>query len=281
MNKIFFTLLVPAALILIGCNGRKKEMEASKTIQQIQNEKGIPVTVGNIGSGVIRRIERSKGTLQGAVEATLANGMGGTVSDIKVTVGDYVKKDNILAVMDIDGGSPMDVAQSAFEYAEKAYERAQKLQVQGAISKEQVDGARVQYENAKRSLGQATVGVNVTAPFSGTVVEVYETEGSKIGAKTRVVKIADLSKMEIQLQVNEEAIRYYKKGQKAFLRLKRDSGSVSRLSHHDWAIPYHQKSPVFLKIDRSHASSGIDRMVQVFENPWISNFHKQEPYPRQ
>jgi membrane fusion protein, multidrug efflux system len=232
MNKVFFTLLVPAALILVGCENRNKEMKTPRTIQQIQEKAGIPVTAGRIGKGVIRRIERSRGTLLGAVEATLANGMGGTVSSIKVTVGDAVKKDEIVAVMDIDGGSPVDVAQSAFEYAEKAYERAQKLQVQGAISKEQVDGARVQYENAKRSLGQATVGVNVTAPFSGTVVEVYETEGSKIGAKTRLVKIADLSKMEIQMQVNEEAIRCYKKGQKAFLLMDNDTiwGSIERIA---------------------------------------------------
>lgn len=232
MNKIFFTLLVPAALVLVGCDTANKEEETPQTIQQIQHEKGIPVTVGNIGTGVIRRIERSKGTLQGAVEATLANGMGGTVSDIRVTVGDYVKKDEIVAVMDIDGGSPVDVAQSAFEYAEKAYNRAKKLQEQGAISKEQVDGARVQYENAKRSLGQATVGVNVTASFAGTVVEVYEAEGSKIGAKTRLVKIASLSKMEIQLQINEEAIDWYKKGQKAFVLMDGDTirGSIKRIA---------------------------------------------------
>ncbi|HEX3019888.1 MAG TPA: efflux RND transporter periplasmic adaptor subunit [Chitinispirillaceae bacterium] len=232
MKRIALTIIAPAALMLAGCNNQKTVTEAPKTIQQIQTEKGIPVTTAKIGQGVIRRIERSNGTLQGEVEATLANGMGGTVKDIKVSVGDIVNKNDIVAVMEIDGGSPIDVAQSAFEYAQKAYERATKLQAQGAISKEQVDGARVQYENAKRSLGQATVGVNVTAPFTGVVLEIYESEGSKIGEKTRLVKIADISNLEIEMQVNEQSINFYKKGQKSFLLMESDTvwGSIDRIA---------------------------------------------------
>lgn len=232
MRNFVFTLIVPAVLLLAGCSNQKRELENPKTIQQIQNEKGIPVTTNKIEYGKIRRTERSNGTLQGIVEATLANGLGGTVKEIKVTVGNTVKKDDVVAVMEIDGGSPVDVAQSAFEYAEKAYERAKKLQVQGAISKEQVDGARVQYEDAKRNLGQANVGVNVTAPFTGTVIEIYESEGSKIGEKTPLVKIADISIIEVQMQVNEQAIGFYKKGQKAFMLLDNDTvwGSIDRIA---------------------------------------------------
>lgn len=233
MKGIVLTLIFPAAFLLAGCNNnQKKEESAPRTIQQIQSEKGIPVTTSKIGHGIIRRIERSNGTLQGAVEATLANGLGGTVKDIKVSVGNTVRKDEVVAVMEIDGGSPVDVAQSAFEYAEKAYERAKKLHTQGAISNEQVDGARVQYENAKRNLGQATVGVNVIAPFTGTVIEIYQSEGSKIGDRTPLVKIANLSNMEVQMQVNEQAINFYKKGQKSFLLMEEDTvwGSIDRIA---------------------------------------------------
>ena len=98
-------------------------MSAAKTMQQIQSEKGIPVATTRIGHGVIRRIERSNGTLQGVAEATLANGLGGTLKEIKVTVGNIVKKDQVVAVMEIDGGSPIDVAQMPLSM-QKAYERS-------------------------------------------------------------------------------------------------------------------------------------------------------------
>lgn len=232
MKNIVLTVFISAIFLLAGCSKQKKEVVTPKTIQQIQSEKGIPVTTTKIGYGVIRRIERSNGTLQGVMEANLANGLAGTVKEIKVSVGSTVKKDGVVAVMEIDGGSPVDVAQSAFDYAAKAYERAKKLHAQGAISNEQVEGARVQYEDAKRKLGQATVGVNVTAPFTGTVIEVFESEGSKIGEKTRLVKIADISTMEVEMQVNEQAISFYKKGQKAFLLMNQDTiwGSIDRIA---------------------------------------------------
>lgn len=233
MKGIVLTLIFTTAFLLAGCSNKQEKSEsAPKTMQQIQSEKGIPVTTARIGHGIIRRIERSNGTLQGVAEATLANGLGGTLKEIKVTVGNIVKKDQIVAVMEIDGGSPIDVAQSAFEYAEKAYERANKLHAQGAISKEQVDGARVQYEDAKRKLGQAKVGVNVLAPFEGTVIEIYQSEGSKISEKTPLVKIADLTNIEVQMQVNEQAINFYKKGQKSFILMSSDTiwGTIDRVA---------------------------------------------------
>jgi RND family efflux transporter MFP subunit len=233
MRAIVLTLFFSTAFLLAGCNNAQKKKEsAPKTIQQIHSEKGIPVTAAKIGHGIIRRIERSNGTLQGVAEATLTNGLGGTLKEIRVTVGNIVKKDQVVAVMEIDGGSPIDVAQSAFEYAEKAYERAKKLHAQGAISKEQVDGALVKYEDAKRNLGQARVGVNVIAPFEGTVIEIYQSEGSKISEKTPIVKIADISNIEVQMQVNEQAINFYKKGQKSFLLVNSDTvwGTIDRVA---------------------------------------------------
>ena len=232
MKHILYRFFVFTFFILSGCSNRTKDQDAPKTIQQMHNEKGVPVTTSEIGNGTIRRIERSNGTLCGAVEATLANGMGGTVKRINVSLGDRVKKDAVVAVMEIDGGSPIDVAQSAYDYAKKAYERANKLQEKGAISKEQVEGARVQYEDAKRKLGQATVGVNVKAPFAGTVIEIYETVGSKIGEKTPLIKIADLSTIKIEMQVNQQAIDYYKTGQKSFLLVNNDTlwGSIDRIA---------------------------------------------------
>ncbi len=233
MRSIVLTLIFSSLFLLAGCNKEQKKNEsAPKTFQQIQSEKGIPVTTARIGHGTIRRIERSNGTLQGVAEATLANGLGGTLKEIRVTVGNIVKKDEVVAVMEIDGGSPIDVAQSAFEYAEKSYERAKKLHSQGAISNEQVEGARVQYEDAKRKLGQAQVGVNVLAPFDGTVIEIYQSEGSKISEKTPLVKIADLSNIEVQMQVNEQAINFYKKGQKSFILMEGDTiwGNIDRVA---------------------------------------------------
>lgn len=233
MKRFSCILIILTTLVITGCqNGSKETKETPKTIQQIHNEKGVPVTTAKIGKGIIRRAEKSTGTLQGSVETILANALGGTVKKIAVSVGDIVKKDAVVAVMEIDGGSPVDVAQSAYDYAQKAYDRANKLLEKGAISAEQVEGARVQYEDAKRKLGQATVGVNVKAPFDGTIIEIYETAGRKISERTPMMKIADLSTIKIEMQVNQQAIDFYKDGQKSYLLVNEDTlwGSIDRIA---------------------------------------------------
>lgn len=231
MNYRIITIVFVSLLLVTGC-GKGKDTEEIKTVQDIQKEQGIPVTVETVKFGTIRRIERSNGTLQGIAEATLANGMGGTLKKVTVSVGQKIKRDAVVAIMKIDGGSPVVVAKSAYEYASKAYDRAKKLFNEGAVSQEQLDGARVQYENAKRQYGQSKVGVNVYAPFSGTVLEIMQSEGSKISKETPIVKIADLKKIKVQMQINEGAINHFKKGQKTFIILDGDTinGTIDRVA---------------------------------------------------
>ncbi len=227
-TKILSMLLI---LMILGCSKNSGNEEA-RTVQDIQKEEGIPVTTENVRYGIINRVERGNGTLQGIAEATLANGMGGTLSKINVSVGETVSKGNIVAKMEIDGGSPVIVAKSAFEYTSKAYERAQKLYEEGAVSQEQLDGARVQYENAKRQYGQSKVGENVYAPFRGTVLEIMQSKGSKISKETPIVKIADLRKMKVQMQINESVINLFKKDQRAFIVIDGDTvnGKIDRVA---------------------------------------------------
>jgi membrane fusion protein (multidrug efflux system) len=226
-NKIVFMTAV--ALLFVSC-GKKEEAVEPQTIQQIQAEKGIPVTTSNIEQGTIRHIEKSNGNLKGISETVLANGVGGTLGRVHVSVGQTVKKGRTVATMILDGGSPVDVAQSNYDYAKQVYDRAVKLHGEGAVSQEQVEGARAQYEGAKIQLGQAKVGISITTPFTGTVLEIFQNRGSKISAKTPIVKVADLSVMQVDMQINERSINYYKEGLRAFITVDQDTvwGKVTR-----------------------------------------------------
>jgi membrane fusion protein (multidrug efflux system) len=219
-----------ALLLLVSC--AKKEEVSAVTISEIQAKKGSPVTTAPVGFGKVRRVEKSEGTLQGISETVLANGMGGTVGSIPVKVGQKIGTGRTVARMTLDGGSPVVVAQSAYDYASQVYERAQKLHDEGAVSLEQVEGARVQYENAKRNLGLSKVGVAITTPFSGTVLEIFQSVGSKIAAETPIVKVADLRTIKVDMQINEKAIHLFKSGQKTFIELENDTlwGKIIRTS---------------------------------------------------
>ncbi len=229
MNKKQITTVILASLLLSSCSKEESTVD-NRTIQQMQAEQGIPVTTTPVSQGVIRHIEKANGTLEGQKQTVLANGVGGTLASINVSVGQKVRNGTRVASMNLLGGSPVTVAQSNFDYAEQAYERAVRLHEEGAVSQEQVEGAKAQYEGARIQLGQARVSVNVSAKFSGTVLEIYKTAGTQIGAETPLVKIANLEKMRVQMQVNEEAINLYNEGQPAFLIMDSDTvwGEIER-----------------------------------------------------
>lgn len=218
------------AMIFVGCS--PKSEDPGKTIPEIQAQEGVPVSVMIAKPTEISHIEIGNGTIKGGQQTMLANAIGGTVGSIRVKVGQYVKKGAVVATMVIDGGSPIDVASSNYNYAKKLYNRAVDLQKEGAVSQEQVEGAKTQYEAAKIKLGQAKVGVNITAPFAGKILEIYQTKGSKIKEKSPVVKIANLQRAQIEMQVNERAINDYKVGQKAFVEVGNDTvtGIVKRVA---------------------------------------------------
>ncbi len=218
------------ALSLMGCSKKDDSEVDARTIQQIQAEQGVPVTTQAVTQGSIRHLEQSNGTLEGVQQTVLANGVGGTLGKIHVSVGQKVRKGTRVASMIMDGGSPVVVAQANYDYAQKLYERVQKLHKEGAISQEQVEGAKTQYEAAKNQLGQAKTVISITTPFSGTVLEVFQKKGSKIKEKTPIVKVADLNKIKVQMHVSDQVINLYKAGQPSFLIMNSDTlwGKIER-----------------------------------------------------
>lgn len=219
MNKLLSLSLI-TVLLVTGCS---KEKEKPDTIQDIHKRDGYPVTTVTVAPTTLFRTESSSGTIGGVAQTYLANALGGTVEKIYVKVGDRLSRDQRVAKMKFSTGSAIPAVQSGYDYAEKAYNRAKKLHDEGAVSQEQLEGARAQYEELKRVLRQTKALEVVTTPISGVVLEVMQEEGSNISAETPIVKVADLRKMKVDMYVNESRIHHYKKGQKAFIVLDADT----------------------------------------------------------
>ena len=222
-----FGAVALAALAMTACGKRDISQEDTRTILEIQAEQGIPVRVAVAEANIIRHIERTSGTAEGIRQTILANGMGGTLQKVMFRTGQRVREGDVVARMHFDEGAPRTVAQANFDHAERMFERVQRLHEEGAATQEQVEGARVQYENARRSLRGANVAEFITAPFDGVVLEIFQSEGTKIGEKTPIVNFADFSRIKIDAWVNQLNINQYSVGQRAFV-LTNGVGNVTR-----------------------------------------------------
>lgn len=231
MKKYSLLLLIVGALLMTGC--KKEESEATtETIQDIQKREGMPVTIIDVPRGLLQHTEKTGGTVEGIQQTYLANGAAGTLQKIHVSVGDKIKKGKVVATMRFDQGSPVVVANAAYNYAAQSLKRVEKLYAEGAIAKEQVEAVRAQYENARHQLGGAKVAKYIKSAFNGTVLEVLQSEGSNISEKTPLVLLADLSSVLIDIRVHDKVINKYKIGQKAFVISENDTlwGEVIRTS---------------------------------------------------
>ena len=218
MKKILaFGAAALAVLTIIGCGKKDVSQEDTRTIQEIQAELGIPVRIAVAQESVIRHIERTSGTAEGIRQTILANPVGGTLQRISVRTGERVREGGVIASMFFEDGSPRSVAQAAYDHASRMFERVQRLHEEGAATQEQVEGARVQYENAVRNLRGANVAEFVRAPFDGVVLEIFQSEGSKISERTPLVNFADFSRIRINAWVNQLNINQYAIGQRAFV----------------------------------------------------------------
>ena len=173
-NRTFW-LLLPLA-VLLGCGEEEKPPEIIRTVKWME--------VSETGATQIRKIS---GVVKAVDETYLSFAVGGTVEVVKADLGDRVKKNDVLAVLD---KQPFQLTvQNAEGELKKAearvlerranYERISALYESNNASKAELDEARAGFDNAegqvkavKAQLGLVRRDLQKTvlrAPYSGVI----------------------------------------------------------------------------------------------------------------
>lgn len=134
--------------------------------------------------------------------------VSGTIEQYLASAGDYVEKGQLLAVIDEEPYRlQVEQAEAVYLAAKATYERVQNLYKTGAATQQNLDEAKAQYDAYKAQYDLANVQLayaRVTSPVSGTVLMADSSVGS-IGTQTSpLFVIADISKLEVNLNVPEK-----------------------------------------------------------------------------
>jgi RND family efflux transporter MFP subunit len=201
------------ALALTACKEKTEIMEEIRAIKTI--------TVSEQAAEQIRK-------LSGLVAAVDSSGLsfqvGGQVESVEVDIGDRVKKNQVLAVLDpepyqleVDAvGAELVKARANVVNTKSEYDRQQRVYEQGAGAKSDLDSAEYNYRAARSAvdyqiarLDQANRNLRKTkllSPYDGTIAwrAVNPHEEVKVGQK--VFEIDAKGAMEVQLAVPETTI---------------------------------------------------------------------------
>ena len=187
------------------------------------------------------------GTVGAAQKVTVGAQASGQIKKLYIKVGDEVKKGDLIAQIDpITQQNTLQTKQAELaslnaqlanqkiqlDIASKQYQREQALLAEDASSREAVENAKDSWSAAQAalkqtqaSIKQTTVLINtaevelgytkIIAPFTGTVVSVPVEEGQTVNANQTtptIAEIADLSQMEVKLEIAEGDITKVKTG---------------------------------------------------------------------
>jgi len=92
-------------------------------------------------------------------------------------------------------------------------ERMRSLYDAGAVSVQTLDKAKLRHAIAQRDFEAARKLVYVTAPIAGTVTHVFYKVGEQVSSGKPIVRIADLNRVLVTIEVSETEIADIQRGQ--------------------------------------------------------------------
>ena len=163
--------------------------------------------------------------VQGVVKADktieLRSEMGGTITAILIKQGQKVTKGQILATLEssvIDNSvlqlkTQLDLATTTYERQARLWEQKIGSEIQFLQIKSQKEGL----ENSLKSLKAQARKMKITAPFSGTIDQVFAKTGELISPQVPFLRLVNLDNVYIESEITETYLKSIFKGTKALL----------------------------------------------------------------
>jgi membrane fusion protein (multidrug efflux system) len=182
----------------------------------------LTVAVTTLEPATIERRYRTAGTLRALRTADLVALQPGVVLELRAEEGDKVKAGSTL--VRLDGRSfKLQAARDAITARNAASELRRIEQLEGLLSREELDKQRYAVENAMASASVSRHQANLTtvvAPFDGTITRRAIDVGNLATTATPLFTIADLSVLDVDLFVPEREAATVQVGAPATLELQ-------------------------------------------------------------
>jgi RND family efflux transporter MFP subunit len=210
MNKL---TMVCVALIAISCADRGNH----KTTEKEPINVGV-MTVTPMSS---QYYNVYVGEINASGSAIISANHSGILESINVEQGSHVSRGEVLAeVISKNVLASYEMAHATLRQAEDGYERVKKVHESGTVADVKLVEIETQLAKARaaaRSSEESLEECKLKAPFNGTVSDVLVEEGIHVNPATPVLKIVDLSTIEVTIPVPEGEIGKIKIGQKALI----------------------------------------------------------------
>ncbi len=201
-----------AALVASGCDGSPADgaPHAGPSQVVVQTIVAEPVNIPLLLSAV--------GTFESPQTTMVASEVSGVVTFLDIPEGKEVEQGRILARIDSrQAEAQLSVAAARYRNAKDTFDRLKRLQSDGLISRQELDDAASQLEQAAGALAESRTGVNLTevdAPFSGQLGLREVSLGAFVDAGDPLVRLTQTHPLRLIFTVPERDASRLASGQK-------------------------------------------------------------------
>lgn len=221
-NKKIIPIAIVGAIICFFAFtlfGNKKEMNEKEEFaieQQIFDV--IPVKTYVVNNQSMSNELNQTGTFVAQQDLTLSAQSQGQIKTLHVAKSQFVAKGTLIATIDNSGlSSQLSTAQASLDNAKENADRMKNALKTGGVTQQQVENAELQVKNTQTALTQLQQQIGnykIIAPTSGIINEVFAESGSYVSPGSPIVQLVDITKVLLNVSVNQTQISTIKMGQK-------------------------------------------------------------------
>ncbi len=230
-KSIFMLLALAAAIINTGCTGQNDKTAGAKSMEQIYEEEGKPVNVREVKPEPFCISLAFPAEFRSRNQSTAYSEISDVVREVRVKIGDIVKRDQIILVFSHDNSSYQQ-AKLRFENTETEYNRLKVLFNDGGVSRQTLDNVQTQYELAREAFRAAREMIEIKAPIDGYVTQLYVHTSANVKSGEALFTISNNDGFEALFYVSADEIAQIKTGASALIESRGESlsGRVSEVS---------------------------------------------------
>ena len=210
MKKLF---LLPLTLIALSCTDRASKNTVVKE----------PINVGvlTVTPMSSQYYKVYVGEIGASGSAIISASHSGTLEALNVEQGTHVSKGDVMAEIESKNVlASYEISHATLRQAEDGYERVKKVHESGTVADVKLIEIETQLAKARAAAKSSELSLEeckIKAPFSGTVSDVLVEQGVHVNPGTPILKLVDLSTVEVAIPVPEGEIGRIKIGQRALI----------------------------------------------------------------
>lgn len=209
MKTIFRAFIVAGAVVLAAsCGNNGKKTEAAATVVE---EVAPSVAVEQVFMREVPQMSTFTSTVQAYVKNNIAPQSGNRIKSIKVDVGDFVSKGQILAEMD---QIQLQQAELQMQNKEVEYKRLKGLYEVGGLSKSDLDAIELAYEVSKTQYENLLENSILRSPVSGVVTARNYDVGDMYAMSAPLFTVEQIVPVKLLVAISESEYSKVKKGDK-------------------------------------------------------------------